>query len=88
MHFDVKLTEEAKAQYKWIRTYLVYEFGEYVADNFRERITDVFELIAENPHLFPLFNKVKKIRQAVIMKEVSVYYRIDNRQEQPKFNND
>lgn len=96
MHFHIKLSEEASSQYIQIRSYLVYEFGEYVADNFKEKLTDVFELISKNPHLFPFLNKAKVIRRAVITKEVSVYYQIvktdvyilsiiDNRREQPNF---
>lgn len=96
MTFQVKLTDEAKGNYKNIKEYLMEEFGEKVVFEFKQILEHCILLMSQNPHLFPVFEQKKEIRRAVIIKKVSLYYLIvkeevhilsiiNNRRESPTF---
>lgn len=96
MHFTLKISKGAQQQYRSIKQYVDKEFGEQVREQFTERVRHLFELIAENPHLFPLYDEDENIRRVVVIKEVSMYYEIvaeevhillmvDNRRKSPEF---
>ena len=76
MNFKLNISEEAQREYLDMKEYLLEEFGQKVRDHFAERVRDLFGLIAENPHLFPIYDKEEDIRRAVVIKEVSIYYEI------------
>lgn len=76
MEFQVKLTDEAATNYAHILAYLEEKFGAKATSDFKQRFRECAGLLAENPHLFPVYLEDREIRRAVLIKEVSVYYRI------------
>lgn len=97
-YFSVRITDQAKDNYQQIKTYLINEFGIEVFNTFSEKFIANLSLIAANPHLFPVFDELKNIRRAVIRKEVSIFYELneeeneviilsifDNRKDTPDF---
>ncbi|MEX0719262.1 MAG: type II toxin-antitoxin system RelE/ParE family toxin [Balneolaceae bacterium] len=95
MNFKIKFTDEARKNYSSIKKYFD-EFGTKVTNNFRQRLNQCFQLLEQNPNLFPLFDNQNQIRKAVLIKEVSVFYEIvkkevhilaiiNNRKKLPKF---
>ncbi|SMO39984.1 type II toxin-antitoxin system RelE/ParE family toxin [Gracilimonas mengyeensis] len=79
-NFSVRLTEESKENYQQIKTYLISEFGVQVFNFFSEKFLGSLSLISVNPHLFPVFDKAKNIHKAVIRKEVSIFYEINEKE--------
>lgn len=55
--------------------YLIENWGENVALKFVETLDNLILSIAENPHLFPVFQQSYIIRKCVISKQSTLYYR-------------
>lgn len=77
--FHIHFTDEAKENHQQIKHYLLKEFGNHVFKIFKEQLLHTLSLISANPHLFPLINENKKIYRAVVRKELSVFYEINEK---------
>lgn len=61
-----------------IKQYLYKNFGNKEVQSFYEFLRSFEEAIAIFPHLFPSTNKKAGIRRAVLIKELSAFYRESN----------
>jgi toxin ParE1/3/4 len=73
-----KLTEDAKADLIRIHQYGVLKFGEAQADKYFMAFFDQFELIADQPFLFPSVDYIRKGYRRSVCGEDSIYFRIEN----------
>jgi len=68
-------TTDAKDSYEQNIAYLANEWNEAVIENFIEKIEEAVSHIQKNPSLYPFYNKRKKVRKCVVVKQISLYYR-------------
>ena len=73
-----KLTEDAKADLIRIHQYGVLKFGEVQADKYFMAFFDQFELIADQPFLFPSVDFIRKGYRRSVCGADSIYFRIEN----------
>lgn len=73
-----KLTEDAKADLIRIHQYGVVKFGETQADKYFMTFFDQFELIADQPFLFPSVDFIRKGYRRSVCGADSIYFRIEN----------
>jgi plasmid stabilization system protein ParE len=69
-------TPEAAETFKLNIDYLQVEWEDQVALNFLDRVDEVVETIKSNPEIYPSINKKDNIRRCVIVKQISLYYKI------------
>ncbi|HEY6436992.1 MAG TPA: type II toxin-antitoxin system RelE/ParE family toxin [Ignavibacteriaceae bacterium] len=69
-------TPEASETFNSNIDYLLIEWGESVASDFLNRVDDVVESIRLNPKIYPLINKNNQIRRCVVVKQITLYYRV------------
>ncbi len=68
----------ATADFERIVEYLLLEWGEIIAFDFAEDVDRVLNIVLLLPEVYPKLN-ARQIRKAVVVKQVSVFYRIDER---------
>lgn len=74
--FTIQYTKRANADAIIIKSYLLYNFTQKEVDHFYH-LLDTFESVTKPfPELYPLVNHNKKIRRAVLSKQLSVFYRV------------
>ena len=75
---DIKYSKRANSNLLQIKNYLLYKFTQREVDNLQKLLTDFEKVIVEFPFLYPenIFNK--KIRRAVLSKQLSVFYKYSN----------
>ncbi|MEX2569260.1 MAG: type II toxin-antitoxin system RelE/ParE family toxin [Cyclobacteriaceae bacterium] len=73
-----KLTEDAKADLIRIHHYGVVKFGEAQADKYFMAFFDQFDLIADQPYLFPSVDFIRKGYRRSVCGADSIYFRIEN----------
>ena len=73
-------TEEALNGLKGIFNYLESKFSENDIRKFTSKLDQQLEILKTNPKAFPIINKPKQIRRAIIAKLTSIYYRIDEQE--------
>lgn len=56
--------------------YLQQEWSEAELKKFANALDHTIEIITRHPHIYPEYNKKKKIRKAVVDKNNTIYYRI------------
>ncbi|MFY0688280.1 MAG: type II toxin-antitoxin system RelE/ParE family toxin [Cyclobacteriaceae bacterium] len=71
---EIIWSEEAKLDYDENLKYLLKEWSEEVAINFISEVEIILRLIKSNPKLYPL-SDYKSIRQAVIRKQITLFYK-------------
>lgn len=71
-----KLNEVAKADLRKIYRYGVFTYGEMRADEYYNTLFDQFELIAEQPLLFPLVPMLIRDYRRAICGVDNIYYRV------------
>jgi plasmid stabilization system protein ParE len=55
--------------------YLDNNWNRQITTNFIDNIEHLTRLISDNPKLFPLINKKRKVRKCVVTKHNTIYYR-------------
>jgi len=70
----------ATADFERIVEYLLLEWNETVAYDFAEDVDRVLHIVSLMPEVYPKLN-ARKIRKAVVVKQVSLFYRIDEHNE-------
>ena len=73
-----KLTEDAKADLIRIHQYAVVKFGEAQADKYFMAFFNQFDLIADQPYLFPSVDFIRKGYRRSVCGADSIYFRIEN----------
>lgn len=70
-------TNRAQADSLIIKAYLKYHFSQREIDNYY-RLLETFEkIVSIFPKLYPLTNKRKRVRRAVLSKKLCVFYTLD-----------
>ncbi len=69
-------TPEASETFNSNINYLLLEWGENVTSDFLDRVDDVVKSIKSNPEIYPLINKTDQIRRCVVVKQITLYYRV------------
>ena len=69
-------TPEAKETFESNIDYLLSEWGDKVTLDFLNRVDEVILRIKSNPKLFPAINKDDHIHRCVVVKQISLYYRV------------
>lgn len=67
---------EASETFKYNVDYLLVEWGDQVCSDFILRVDEVIERIRSNPNIYPLVSKNDQIHRCVIVKQITLYYRI------------
>jgi hypothetical protein len=73
---NVVWTTDAENSFEQNIAYLQEEWDDFVIMTFIEKTEEAIAYIAHNPALYPLYDKKKKIRRCVLVKQISLYYRI------------
>ena len=74
-------TPEAKHSFDSNIDYLLSEWGDQVTSDFLDRVDEVVSRIRSNPNLFPAIKKEDNIHRCIVVKQVSLYYRIVSNQQ-------
>ncbi len=69
-------TERAKETFYQNMSYLEEEWTESVIENFIEKTDESILVISSHPLLFPLVSKKKRVHKCLVVKQVSLFYRI------------
>ena len=67
-------TQRSLVNIRTIKDYLLYKFTQREVDNLYRMIRDFERIVAIFPQLYPLIINSKKIRRAVLSKQLSVFY--------------
>lgn len=78
MIYTVKWTEKAKKDYFEIIDYLLENWSINSAKIFKNRTTNSIYLISKMPLMYPLVRYRENIRKCSIVKQVSVFYIVDD----------
>jgi plasmid stabilization system protein ParE len=73
----IKWTTKAKADYILILDYLLSKFSSKEVDTFVNITNDTLLLISKTPLMYPK-TETKNIHKCVLVKQVNLYYRINN----------
>jgi|GEM_PF-410486 len=98
MNFSIVWTTQAYTSFEKRIEYLAIHFTEKEIKNFRERVKEYLKVLQDEPHIGKKPGKYKNVHMGLIIKPVSVIYRvktlkkeielisfIDNRQDPNKF---
>lgn len=75
---NYRLSTEAKFDLINIHHYGVYKFGEKQADKYYAMFFEQFEIICDNPYLFPSVDYIRTGYRKYVCGVDSIYYRIQN----------
>ena len=78
MALEIIWSKRADKKFDKILDYLILEFGERVTGLFVKKIYDFLDLLSEFPEIGALENKEKNIRGFTIIKQVNIFYRVEN----------
>jgi plasmid stabilization system protein ParE len=78
MALEIYWSKRAEKQLDEILLYLQNEWGENVTKNFAKKIYNFLDLLSKYPNLGTIENKEKQIRGFPIVKQVNLFYKIDN----------
>ena len=73
-------TKEAEATFAENISYLEREWNADVIENFILKTENILSSIKKNPFLFPVVSKEKNIHKCIVVKQVSIYYKIKSEQ--------
>jgi plasmid stabilization system protein ParE len=71
----VRISRRAARDIEKITDYLFEKWDSKVVDNFVKRYEECFDLLANNPGLYPIARSDKQIRRCVLTKHNVVYFR-------------
>ncbi len=69
-------TKEAEETFNQNIAYLEEEWNEAVIDNFIDKVEEVIAAISKHPLVFPAISKKKATHKCLIVKQVSLYYKV------------
>ncbi len=72
---------EAKESFNANMDYLLKEWGDQVTSDFLDRVDEVILKIQSNPLSYPVFAKDAQVHRCVVVKQISLYYRIVSSQQ-------
>lgn len=78
MALKIYWSKRAEKQLDEILLYLQNEWGENTTKNFAKKIYNFLDLLSKYPNLGTIENKEKQIRGFPIVKQVNLFYKIDN----------
>lgn len=61
-------------------TYLQEEWSQKVVEEFLDKVDEAVASISTYPLAFPIYGKHKNIRRCLIVKQITLFYRIKNQQ--------
>jgi plasmid stabilization system protein ParE len=76
MALEVFWTKRADAKFDRILDYLTVEWGERVTGAFVKKVYDFLDILIEFPEIGSLENPSKNIRGFVIVKQITIFYKI------------
>jgi plasmid stabilization system protein ParE len=82
MNYKIIWTPRSEKNFSAIEFYLQKKWNAYVILTFYDKVDRLLKIISKNPELFPEINKEKKIRKCVIVKQVTLYYTIKEKEKQ------
>jgi len=80
MALTISWTKRASKNFDIILEYLEVEWGDQVTRRFIKDVYDFMELLAEFPEIGSIENKEKNIRGFTLIKQINIFYRINNDQ--------
>ena len=69
-------TKEAEDTFNQNIAYLEEEWSKAVIENFIDKTEEAIAVIEKHPLVFPTVNKKKGIHKCLVVKQVSLYYRV------------
>lgn len=76
--FKIQWTDHALSELSVTVKYLEKNWSERELIQFSNVVDNTIEIISRHPEIYPVSNKKKKIRKAVVDKNNTIYYRIIN----------
>lgn len=78
MQFNVVFTEEADDTFDSIGNQILERWGQAELFKFRARVYDIVERLGRSPFIFQAVESSANIRKAVIHKNCSLFYKVDD----------
>jgi plasmid stabilization system protein ParE len=78
MALAIVWSKRADKKFEKIIDYLNENFGEIVTRSFIRKIYDFLDILSEFPELGSIENRKKEIRGFTIVKNINIFYRIEN----------
>lgn len=69
-------TPKAQETFNSNLDYLITEWGDKVCLDFINRVDEVILRIQQNPNLYPTITGVENLHRCVVVKQISLYYRV------------
>ncbi len=79
MEYKVKWSEKSKDDFIDIIEYLIDNWGKNLAIKFKKTVLNTIEIISKMPLIFPKSEYKADIRRCVVVKQVSMYYLINEK---------
>ncbi len=76
MALDVKWSKQADKKFDKVIAYLMTEWGQVTTRNFIRKVYHFLDILSEYPGIGTIENKEKGIRGILIVRQVSLFYRI------------
>ncbi len=76
MALDIKWTKQAEKKFDKLIGYLMTEWGEVTTRNFIRKVYHDLDILSEHPGIGTIENKEKKIHGTLIVKQISLFYRV------------
>ena len=80
MALTIRWSKRAEKKFDKIIEYLLIEWNEQVTKTFVKKVVDFIETLVDFPEIGTIENKRKAIRGFSIIKQISIFYRIDKKQ--------
>jgi len=77
MALEVFWSTRASKKFDKIINYLNNEWGDKASKTFTKKVYDFIDLLAEFPEIGAFQDKEKEIQGFVVIKQITVYYRVD-----------
>lgn len=78
MALDIYWSKRADEKFDRILQYLAVEWGDRVTSAFVKKVYDFLDILIEFPEIGSLENPTKNIRGFVIVRQITVFYKISN----------
>lgn len=82
MAYKIIWTPRAEKNFSDIESYLQKKWNTHVILTFIDKVDHLLQIISNNPDIFPEINKKNKVRRCVVVKQVSLFYKINENQKQ------
>ncbi|HEY3372916.1 MAG TPA: type II toxin-antitoxin system RelE/ParE family toxin [Prolixibacteraceae bacterium] len=80
MALKIRWSKRAVIKFDIIIEYLMVEWNEQVTEAFVKKVYDFIETLSDFPYIGIVENKEKEIRGFTIVKQISIFYHIQNHQ--------